>query len=68
MARYRRMSGREVFYPMGWDDNGLPTNGRVRPLRRAVQPSLPYEEGLHIEPSEKRPKSERRREISRRDS
>lgn len=25
MARFQRMSGKEVFYPMGFDDNGLPT-------------------------------------------
>ena len=25
VARYQRMRGRHVFYPMGWDDNGLPT-------------------------------------------
>ena len=24
IARYQRMSGKSVFYPMGWDDNGLP--------------------------------------------
>src|SRR6478609_1929893 len=30
MARYKRMAGFEVFYPIGWDDNGLPTEKRVQ--------------------------------------
>jgi len=29
IARYQRMRGKAVFYPMGWDDNGLPTERRV---------------------------------------
>ncbi|WP_127793504.1 valine--tRNA ligase [Agromyces sp. LHK192] len=29
-ARFQRMRGRSVFYPMGWDDNGLPTERRVQ--------------------------------------
>ena len=43
IARYQRMNGKKVFYPMGWDDNGLPTERRVQNYFGVrCDPSLPY--------------------------
>ena len=44
IARFQRMRGRAVFYPMGWDDNGLPTERRVQNYFGVrCEPSLPYD-------------------------
>src|SRR5688500_8309684 len=52
IARFQRMRGRAVFYPMGWDDNGLPTERRVQNYYGVrCDPSLPYQPGF--EPPEK---------------
>ncbi|HUY86929.1 MAG TPA: valine--tRNA ligase [Acidimicrobiales bacterium] len=44
VARYKRMRGYEVFYPMGWDDNGVPTERRVQNyFGVGCDPSIPYD-------------------------
>jgi valyl-tRNA synthetase len=49
MARFQRMCGREVFYPIGWDDNGLATERRVQNYFgvRCV-PTLPYDPSFDV--------------------
>ena len=44
IARYQRMRGKKVFYPMGWDDNGLPTEKRVQNFYGITcDPSVAYD-------------------------
>src|SRR5688500_2521386 len=55
IARFQRMRGKSVFYPMGWDDNGLPTERRVQNYYGVrCDPSLPYD--ASFQPPEKPPK------------
>jgi valyl-tRNA synthetase len=47
MARYQRMRGRKVFFPIGWDDNGLPTERRVQNYYGVrCDPNFPYDAGF----------------------
>ena len=55
IARFQRMRGKAVFYPMGWDDNGLPTERRVQNYYGVrCDPSLPYDPSF--QPPEKPPR------------
>ena len=56
IARYQRMIGKKVFYPIGWDDNGLPTERRVQNYFGVrCDPSLAYDPNFQPpkEPSDK---------------
>jgi valyl-tRNA synthetase len=50
IARFQRMRGKTVFYPMGWDDNGLPTERRVQNYFGVrCDPSLPYDPAFDVD-------------------
>ena len=47
VARYQRMTGKAVFYPIGWDDNGLATERRVQNYFGVrCDPSVAYDAGF----------------------
>jgi valyl-tRNA synthetase len=65
IARFQRMLGKNIFYPMGWDDNGLPTERRVQnKFGITCNPKLSYDPAWA--PKEKADKDNSREEISRR--
>ncbi|HDP95986.1 MAG TPA: valine--tRNA ligase, partial [Candidatus Aminicenantes bacterium] len=44
IVRFQRMRGKNIFYPMGWDDNGLPTERRAQNVFNIrCDPHLPYD-------------------------
>lgn len=66
IVRHQRMRGMNIFYPMGWDDNGLPTERRVQNYYHIrCDPSLAYEEGLTFEPASAKIRKKRPRLVSR---
>ena len=66
IARYQRMKGLSVFYPMGWDDNGLPTERRVQNYFHVrCDARARYEANLQIEPADKAREKEPPRVVSR---
>ncbi len=64
VARFQRMRGKAVFYPMGWDDNGLPTERRVQNFYGVrCDPSVAYDPDF-VPPAKPDPK--RQLPVSRR--
>jgi len=66
LVRHMRMLGRNIFYPMGWDDNGLPTERRVQNLFHVrCDPTAAFEQGLEIEPASAKQRKKPARLVSR---
>jgi valyl-tRNA synthetase len=67
IARYQRMLGKTLFYPMGWDDNGLPTERRVQNYYGVrCDPSLHYDPSYQAPDTDDAPAGTEPVHISRR--
>ncbi len=50
VVRYQRMRGKNIFFPIGWDDNGLPTERRVQNLFNVkCEPHVHYDPDFKAE-------------------
>jgi valyl-tRNA synthetase len=68
VVRFQRMRGKNIFYPIGWDDNGVPTERRVQNLFHVrCDPTLPRDPSLELEPASAKIRKGRYRVISRPD-
>jgi len=68
MARFERMCGKNVFYPIGWDDNGLPTERRVQNYYHIrCDPSVPRDPDLVLEEASAKTRKKPPRKVSRPD-
>lgn len=66
IVRHQRMKGMNIFYPMGWDDNGLPTERRVQNYFHVTcNPNVAYEPNLRLEQATAAARKHHAREISR---
>jgi len=48
VARYQRMKGKTVFYPMGFDDNGLPTERLVEKTKKVRANDMSREDFIKL--------------------
>jgi valyl-tRNA synthetase len=65
IVRYKRMRGLNICYPIGWDDNGLPTERRVQNVFGVrPNPALPHDPAWR--PRRERPADAPVEEVSRR--
>ncbi|MCZ6623677.1 MAG: valine--tRNA ligase [Deltaproteobacteria bacterium] len=66
IVRYQRMRGKNIFYPMGWDDNGLPTERRVQNYYHVrCEPNVSYNPDLALDPATARRRREPPLKVSR---